>query len=178
MISTMIRNKQHIGIAITCARNEEEGPSWVGGSAGANTGGEGLSGKGSYFGGSACFGGSTGFVGSTGGGVITGGTITGGTITGGTTTGGTTTGGVGGGTGSFGFVLFGLGGIFVAFGFAAIVLLIFFSKSVRFLSTSGAVLAGGGSVALSEKNPELRLLKEDLCFLRIPSDILSGVQVI
>jgi len=76
-----------------------------------------------------------------------------------------------------GYVLFGLIA-FVLFDGLGKVLLIIFSKPVRFLLTIGAVLGGVIILTLSSKNPKLRLLKLDLYFFWILSDILSGIQVI
>ena len=81
----------------------------------------------------------------------------------------------------FGFVLLGYGIIgWVAFvpGFGlGKVLLSTFSKPVRFLSMIGAVVGGVGLLATLLKNYKLRLLKLDLYFLGILSDIVFNIKV-
>ena len=81
----------------------------------------------------------------------------------------------------FGFVLLGYGIIgWVAFvpGFGlGKVLLSTFSKPVRFLSMIGAVVGGVGLLATLIKNYKLRLLKLDLYFLGILSDIVFNIKV-
>ena len=81
----------------------------------------------------------------------------------------------------FGFVLLGYGIIgwvvFVpGFGLGK-VLLSAFSKPVRFLSMIGAVVGGVGLLATLIKNYKLRLLKLDLYFLGILSDIVFNIKV-
>ena len=86
-----------------------------------------------------------------------------------------------GGVLGFGFVLLGYGIIgwvvFVpGFGLGK-VLLSTFSKPVRFLSMIGAVVGGVGLLATLIKNSKLRLLKLDLYFLGILSDIVFNIKV-
>ena len=57
------------------------------------------------------------------------------------------------------------------------VLLSAFYKPVRFLSMIGAVLGGVGLLATLIKNYKLRLLKLDLYFLGILSDIVFNIKV-
>ena len=81
----------------------------------------------------------------------------------------------------FWFVLLGYGIIgwvvFVpGFGFGK-VLLSTFSKPVRFLSMIGAVVGGVGLLTTLVKNYKLRLLKLDLYFLGILSDIVFNIKV-
>ena len=80
-----------------------------------------------------------------------------------------------------GFVLLGYGIIgwvvFVTgFGFGKVLLSAFY-KPVRFLSMIGAVLGGVGLLATLIKNYKLRLLKLDLYFLGILSDIVFNIKV-
>ena len=81
----------------------------------------------------------------------------------------------------FGFVLLGyriIGWVVFVTGFGfGKVLLSAFSKPVRFLSMIGAVVGGVGLLATLIKNYKLRLLKLDLYFLGILSDIVFNIKV-
>ena len=81
----------------------------------------------------------------------------------------------------FGFVLLGYGIIgwvvFVpGFGLGKVLLSTLY-KPVRFLSMIGAVVGGVGLLATLIKNSKLRLLKLDLYFLGILSDIVFNIKV-
>jgi hypothetical protein len=81
----------------------------------------------------------------------------------------------------FGFVLLGYGiiGLVVfvpGFGLGKVLLSTLY-KPVRFLSMIGAVVGGVGLLATLIKNYKLRLLKLDLYFLGILSDIVFNIKV-